>query len=469
VLFVFQLFHLEQVHPSNTLGRPVGKLTQASMISPSDSPIIHPAHAAAAPPPEVEAEAKRFLQRFDAIPLFVGAIGLIALMYLLEQLVSPFILIIAIYMLLTPFREYRAARTMMWTAAFLFAFWFLVSLSGLLVPFILGALMAYLSHPFLTYLEIKHKIPRIWSSLLLVIVFFGALGFLGWWSFPYLAIQAENIFNKLSAFVTRHADTLDYAHLKEFLVSIGLPNDVADQLVTSQVGPEIQKWFASVPGIVFGYLQGVPKFIERTINLIIIFPISAFYFMKDWPKIGPLFLQFIPAKDRERRAKMFSNIDRVLYGFIRGQLIVATTVGILATICYYIMGIPYAGVLGILVGVTDLIPIVGIIFSGAVVVTVLALTPPLNYALMIGAVLVIFALHALEAYVIGPKIVGEGIGIPPVVMILALFIWGYFLGFLGLLIAVPATAVILLFVEEYRKLQNEITHPIPSSNPTVIP
>lgn len=438
------------------------------MLTSSDSPIIHPAHAANAPRPEANAEAKKLVQRFDAIPLLVGAAGLIGMMYMLDNLISPFILIIALYIILTPFREYRAARTMMWTAGFLFAFWFIVTLSGLLVPFILGALMAYLAHPLLTYLEIKRRIPRVWSALLVVVTFFGLLGFLGWWSFPHLALQAENIFNKMSAFVTTHADTLDYEHLREFLISIGIPKDMAHQIVTSQVGPQIQKFFASIPGILFGYLQGVPKFIERTVNLIIIFPISAFYFMKDWPKIGPLFLQFLPAKDRERRGKMFSNINDVVYKFIRGQITVAAMVGILGTLCYSIMGIPYAGVLGIILGITDLIPIIGIIFSGIIVVTVLALTPPISVPLMIGAVLVIFALHALEAYVVGPKIVGEGIGIPPVVMILSLFIFGYFLGFLGLIIAVPATAVILLFVEEYRKLQNEESFLPPPSAPTTI-
>jgi predicted PurR-regulated permease PerM len=269
---------------------------------------------------------------------------------------------------------------------------------------------------------------------------------------------------KISSFVTRHADTLDYEHMKDLLVQLGLPEDMAAQIVTSQIGPQMQKILAAIPALLFGYVQGIPQFLERTVNLIVIFPISAFYFLKDWPKIGPLFLQFMPAKDRERRAKMFSNVDRVVYGFIRGQLIVATMVGVLATIAYSIMGVPYAGILGLIVGLTDLIPIVGLIFSAVVVITVLALTPPVSVALIIGAVLVIFALHALEAYVIGPKIVGEEIGIPPVVMILSLFIFGYFLGFVGLVIAVPSTAVILLFLEEYRKLQNETSDtPLPTT------
>jgi predicted PurR-regulated permease PerM len=289
------------------------------------------------------------------------------------------------------------------------------------------------------------------------------------WAFPHLTVQAENIAAKLSDFVYKNADNLDYEHLQEFLVSLGIPHDVAKQIVTSQVGPQIKKFFNGIPAIVFGYVQMVPHILERTINLLVIFPVSAFYFMKDWGRMGPLFLSYLPAKDRERRSKMFMNIDRVLYGFIRGQLLMATIVGVLATICYSIMGVPYAMILGIMVGITDLIPMIGIVFSGLIIVVVLMLTPPISVSLIIGAILVIFGLHALEAYVIGPKIVGEGIGIPPVVMILSLFIFGYFLGFVGLLIAVPATAVILLFVEEYRKLQNEEAADIMKPSTTVIP
>jgi predicted PurR-regulated permease PerM len=435
----------------------------------SDSPIIHPVEAKHLDPPEVQIEARRLTQRFDSIPLIIGGLGIVALMYLLDSLISPFVLIIVVYMMLTPFREYRSARTMMWAAGFIFAFWFLVTLSGLLVPFILGALMAYLMHPFLTMLEVRYKVPRVWSALGTMLVFFGGLVLLGIWAFPHLAVQTENIFNKLSDFVYRNADNLDYAHMQEMLIDLGIPADVANQIVTSQIGPQVKKFFNQVPAIVFGYVQMVPKFLERTVNLLIIFPVSAFYFMKDWGRMGPLFLSYLPMKDRERRAKMFSNIDRVLYGFIRGQLLMATIVGVLATICYSVMGVPYAGILGIMVGVTDLIPMVGIVFSGIVIVVVLALTPPVSIPLIIGAVLVIFGLHALEAYVIGPKIVGEGIGIPPVVMILSLFIFGYFLGFVGLLIAVPATAVILLFVEEYRKLQNEEAADIVRPHTTIVP
>jgi predicted PurR-regulated permease PerM len=130
-------------------------------------------------------------------------------------------------------------------------------------------------------------------------------------------------------------------------------------------------------------------------------------------------------------------------------------VGVLGAIAYSILGIPYAGLLGVVLAISDLVPIIGMVFSMFVVELVIFLTMQLNFGVISSGILVIAGLHVLEVYFVGPRIVGEGIGIPPIVMILSLLIFGYFLGLVGMLIAVPATAVILLFLNEYRKLQVE--------------
>jgi predicted PurR-regulated permease PerM len=183
-----------------------------------------------------------------------------------------------------------------------------------------------------------------------------------------------------------------------------------------------------------------------------------FYFLKDWPKIGPLIDQLFPAKNPETRAQTIADVDRVVYAYVRGQATVATLIGILGAIAYTILGIPYAGLLGVILAISDLIPIAGMIFSMFVVELVIFLTMELNFAVIASGILVIAGLHFLEVYIIGPRIIGPRVGLPPILMILALLIFGYFLGFVGLLIAVPSMAVILLFVEEYRKNQRMAPH-----------
>jgi predicted PurR-regulated permease PerM len=234
------------------------------------------------------------------------------------------------------------------------------------------------------------------------------------------------------------------------LLNIGLPAGIVDQVILTQAGPELRKIVAVVPTIVMEIIAGLPKILERTLNLIIV-PIAMFYFLKDWPKLMPIVDSLFPPKNPARRQAVLADIDRVLYGYVRGQATVAVLVGILGAIAYSILGIPYAGLLGVILAVSDLVPIVGMIFSAFIVELVIFLTMQLNFAVIASGILVIAGLHLLEVYIIGPRIIGQGIGIPPILMILALLVFGFFFGFVGLLVAVPTTGIILLFLNEYRK------------------
>jgi predicted PurR-regulated permease PerM len=390
--------------------------------------------------------------RLDGVILAFGALAIIALAYYVRSIVNPFVGLAVLYIVLYPVREYRAARRLLWAGVTLFAIWFIYTLSGLLIPFVLGAVLAYLFNPLVTKLHEKRRIHRTWSSLVLVLLFCALLVGIGWVVIPSLVSQTKEFISRLSIFAKEHANTFDQAHIRHFLLSIGLPTNIVDEVILVQIGPQLRKSVSIVPRIVFAIIAGLPKFLERTLNLIIV-PVAMFYFLKDWPKLVPLFNDLLPAKDPQRRAAVIADIDRVVYGYVRGQATVALIVGVLGAIAYSILGIPYAGLLGVILAVTDLVPIVGMIFSMFVVELVIVLTMVLNVGVIMSGILVIVGLHFLEVYIISPRIIGPGIGIPPILMILALLVFGYFMGFLGLLIAVPMTGVILLFVEEYRKQQ----------------
>jgi len=423
------------------------------MLTPSDIPLIHTPITAAQSENE-QRKLKRRMRRFDVVPLILGAIGLIALTWQLGTLLNPFVLIVALYIILAPYRDYHAARTIMWTAGVLFAFWFFWTTSGVLIPFFIAAVIAYLFNPLVSLLEVRYKIARVWSSIGIVVVLMGILTLLGWLFIPVLIDQGGSFIAKFSNYITQHASQLDEKSLKHYLTNAGVPAHTADQLVTGQVAPHIKAMVAQIPGQMLRLIEGIPLFVERLLNLIIV-PFAAVYLLKDWPKLGVLILDLFPQRTRSRRTETFTSIDHVLYGYIRGQLTMAAILGVLGGLAYWALGIPYFAVLGLIIGISDLIPIIGIIFSVVIVELVIFLTMELSIGVVLSGVAVIGALHLLEAYILGPKIVGEGIGIPPVVMILSLIIFGYFLGFLGLLIAVPTTGVLVMFLGEYRKSQLE--------------
>ncbi len=411
----------------------------ATNSQPTESPVTNDRAAALFPS-----------RRFDWVALVLGGIAFLALAFSVQTILNPFVIALIFYVLLAPFREYRAARKLMLAGFVLFLIWFFFTLSGLLVPFILGAVLAYLLNPFVARLHDRGHLHRTWSSLIIVLLFCAVLVVVGWIFLPSLVAQTREFILRLSVFARANADMVEPRYFRKVLVSIGLPSATADDLVKTQIAPQLRKMVTLVPELIKYVVEGLPRFFERTLSIIIV-PIAMFYFLKDWSKIGPLFNELFPAKNPAHRAEMMNNIDRVLYGYVRGQATVALLVGIIAAIAYSILGIPYAGLLGLTLGLFDLIPIVGMVLSAFIVELVIVLTMVLNVGVLLSGLLVIGGLHILEIYVISPRIIGQNIGIPPILMILALLVFGYFMGFIGLLIAVPVTGILLLFVEEYRK------------------
>ncbi|HET6399975.1 MAG TPA: AI-2E family transporter [Candidatus Kapabacteria bacterium] len=389
-------------------------------------------------------------RRFDGIAIALGGVALVALAWSVRSIINPFIAAFLLYVILARFRQYRSARSLMTTGFVLFGLWLVLELAGILVPFILGAVLAYLFNPLVTTLKEKRRISRTWSSLTIVILFLGVLVAIGWLLLPSLGQQTKEFIALLTEFIRQNANTFDEPHLRQLFLDLGFPTDLVDQVIMRQVGPELRKIIALVPTIIMKIIAGLPRILERTLNLIIV-PVAMFYFLKDWPKLMPIVDSLFPSKNLERRNAVLADVDRVLYGYVRGQATVALLVGILGAIAYSILGIPYAVLLGVILAVSDLVPIVGMIFSAFIVELVIFLTMQLNFAVIASGILVIVGLHLLEVYIVGPRIIGQGIGVPPILMILALLVFGFFFGFVGLLVAVPTTGVILLFLNEYRK------------------
>ncbi len=393
-------------------------------------------------------------RRFDGIAIALGGASLVALAWTVRSIINPFIAAFVLYVILARFRHYRSARSLMTTGFVLFGLWLVLELAGILVPFILGAVLAYLFNPLVTQLKEKRRISRTWSSLTIVILFLGVLVAIGWLLLPSLGQQTKEFIALLTEFIRQNANTFDEPHLRQLFLDLGFPAGLVDQVIMRQVGPELRKIIALVPTIIMKIIAGLPRILERTLNLIIV-PVAMFYFLKDWPKLMPIVDSLFPSKNLERRKAVLADVDRVLYGYVRGQATVALLVGTLGAIAYSILGIPYAGLLGVILAVSDLVPIVGMIFSAFIVELVIFLTMQLNFAVIASGILVIVGLHMVEVYIVGPRIIGQGIGVPPILMILALLVFGFFFGFVGLLVAVPTTGIILLFLNEYRKSNTE--------------
>ena len=396
------------------------------------------------------------LSRFDGIAITTGAIGAVAVLYLICKDVIPFLPVAAIFILLFPFRQYKAARSILFTVGSLFIFWLVVSLSGLLFSFVVGMLLAYIFNPLVTTLHKRWKISRALSSIVIVLLLVAVCGFTGWLIVPVMIDQIASLIEVGSHYIQNNAATLNEQGLTKFLVSLGVPKSYATSFLNDQLFPALKNFASSTPGMAMSLVSAIPTVMTRVLDVVMI-PLVTIYFLKDWESIGTSLLGLIPPKNRPHWKITFKNIDHILYGFIRGQSLVAAIIGTISGLGLWIAGIPYAGLLGLMIGIMDLVPTIGLILSIVFVELVIIVTMPITASNILLGIFIIIGLHLIETYYLGPKIVGKGVGIPPLLIIMSIFIFGYFMGILGMFLAVPLTGIILLFIREYR--QALVTNP----------
>ncbi|MBI4548061.1 MAG: AI-2E family transporter [Ignavibacteriae bacterium] len=399
--------------------------------------------------PETE-HTEEFKKLSEIIAFVAGMALFLVFIYQILPILSPFILVAAILFLLYPARHHLYVRRMMWLAVFLFLLWFFHALIGTLAPFIIAFLLAYLLNPLVEVFE-QRNIPRWLSSLLIIVVFLGAIISSIVLLIPTLVGQFRGIIEGLTVFAWNTVDQIKQGQLLTWLENVGIPTNDLRDMIANQLPTRFESIVRALLEGALGFLTSVSTIITQVFGLIII-PFTTFYLLMDYPAILQKLRSLIPVPRRESVTVYIAKIDDMLGHYLRGILLLALIQGIATTTGLFLIGIHYALVLGILTGILNLIPYIGF-YSCLVLSAIVALfsgDPVVGK--FIGVIILYVGLNVLENMVLAPKIVGKKVGVHPILLILSLVVFGYFLGFVGLVIAVPMTAVILMFVkmwEEY--------------------
>jgi predicted PurR-regulated permease PerM len=202
-------------------------------------------------------------------------------------------------------------------------------------------------------------------------------------------------------------------------------------------------------GIVRGIVQALISLVGQSFNIILA-PFVSYYFLRDFDRIGAFAVKTIPVRYRAEFIQVGKDIDQVLRRFIKGSLWVAFLVGIITTVGMYFIGMDFPLLIGIMVGITNIIPYFGAIIS-TIPAVLLALGKSKWLAIyVLGLMLII---QQIEGNIISPKILGSSVGLHPLIIIFALLAAGYLWGIAGLLFAVPLAAVLkVIFQHMYLRL-----------------
>jgi predicted PurR-regulated permease PerM len=344
----------------------------------------------------------------------------------------------------------------------LFALWVLIDLGTLLLPFALGFFIAYLLDPLVTRAE-RWRIPRWVSALLLNALLIGLITLVAIFVAPIVWEQFQELAKGISSLVNASQQFLESRQFYRWLRSLGIPSEQVRSLVQDVFVPRLENISQYLFSLVVNFLEGAASILAQLVNIILV-PLLAFYLLVDMPRLKALVRQLLA----QRSPKILSDlieINRIVRAYITGQLITATVVGVLGVVGFVLAGIPYGVFLGVLCGLLNPIPYVGLLASLLIaVVTIILASSPTPILDIILATAIINLLHFIGAYIIDPRITGKRVGLHPVLLIAALFVFGHFFGLLGLIAAVPITAVLMMYFNRWASTLEQQSVEQPTSN-----
>jgi len=305
----------------------------------------------------------------------------------------------------------------------------------ILSPFLFAIILAYTFNPLVSYIERK-GIKRIWSVF---IVYFVIAGIIFIFSITLLPKVTYEIKKLLESLPELGNDSYGYIYDKY----VNYNNNIENLPIELQGVKELLKFDGNkLENIILKVISSVTNImlsiVSKLVNIVLT-PILAFYLLKDADKFKKMLILTIPKFCRKGVIIVAKDIDEVLGGFIRGQLIVAGIVGILTTISLLILRVEFAVLVGMIAGVANVIPYFGPVV-GIVPAAIFASLGGLNKVIWVIGVFIV--IQQVESAVIAPKIISDKVGVHPLVVILSLLVAAKFFGVFGLLIAVPIAGVI---------------------------
>jgi predicted PurR-regulated permease PerM len=308
----------------------------------------------------------------------------------------------------------------------LFIYW----IRSILIPFILASVLAYILNPIVEYWQEKGFTRT--GAIMLTYFLLGAVVLLGViYLFPLFWRQLEVLMLSIPAYTNQAQETLqsfynDYRRIDiPFTIrqEVDLALNRVEAVLTETTGQVINGILS-----VFSYIFSI-----------LIAPVLTYFILRDEGCTARRLLGMLPPKWGTKVVDLWEEIDVQLIRYIKGHLLVAFTVGLLTSTGFFIIGLDFPFLLGIIVGVVDIIPYFGPII-GAVPAFAVGILHSKSQA--IGALAVIFIVQQLESNILSPKIIGSSVGLHPVWVIFVLLLGNKIYGVIGMLLAVPVTVTL---------------------------
>ncbi len=340
-------------------------------------------------------------------------------------------------------------------------------LSSVLLPFFVAWLLAYLMYPIVKFVQYKLHVPTRALSIIVALVFvLAVIGGVFYLIIPPMIDQFEKLGDIVMQYVKQGTNGESFQAVvqqwlhdnRQAIEQVFKRKDVSDAIKSAM--PKLFSVLGQTANVILSIVASL-------ITLLYMF-----FILLDYEYLSSSWIKIFPKKVRPFWQSLMKDVERELNSYIRGQSLVALIMGILFCIGFTIIDFPMAIGLGILIGIMDLVPYLhtfALIPTAFLALLKAADTGQNFWVILASAVAVFCIVQVIIDMVVTPKVMGKAMGLNPAILLLALSVWGTLLGFIGLIIALPLTTILIAYYQRYVTKEKAAEHAADSPEVTDAP
>ena len=343
----------------------------------------------------------------------------------------------------------RVVRILISIIIMIAAYFLILRLSNVLIPFLVAWLIAYLLYPIVRFIQYKcHVKSRILSIIITVLLILGIIAGGCYLIIPPIIEEMAHLKNIIVEYATTDSTVTSVSAEVETFIKRNIDlNEITKALTVKDVSQFVEEKVPQFFSIISSSVSAIVGFIASLIAIIYLF-----FILVDYEAMAEGLFKLVPQSKRGIVQDVMSDLQKGMNGYFRGQTIIAMCVGVLFSIGFLIIDLPLAIPLGLFIGVLNLVPYLQTI--GFIPTIMLALLKAYDtgqnfWGIMLAALIVFAVVQAIQDWILTPRIMGKVTGLNAAVILLSLSIWGSLLGFVGLIVALPLTTLIVSYYKRY--------------------
>lgn len=348
-----------------------------------------------------------------------------------------------------PYTFDRVVRLVITCICVVFAMWLINILKGVLLPFCVACLVAYIFEPFVQFnrrlLNLRGRVIAIFVTLFEATFLFGVLCYL---LIPMIMSEMQHMAHLLKVYSQTELETPFMPNEIHSFIKKYIDFEYLSRIMQKE---DQMKIIQNVISSTWNIVTSGISVIVGILSWFIVF-LYVIFIMLDYERLAKMVRHMVPPSSRKTVFRIGNDIQRSMNHYFRGQALVAFCVGVLFSIGFLIIDLPLAIVLGLFIGLLNMVPYLQLIsiVPTTLLCLVCSVDSGVNFWVIFWQCMAVYCIvQCIQDLFLTPKIMGKAMGLNPAIILLSLSIWGTLLGFLGLIIALPLTTLLLAYYDRY--------------------